>query len=117
MPRRKTQPKAETPVIDASATDSRPFDVQVHRIVEQSATVVILARSKEEAEEIVNGKFEDRAPRFLKAIAWVDGEIEQTESVVLVQERPVGKKKKGAVVEEEGGEEEGEEEETEGSTS
>jgi hypothetical protein len=106
MPRKKTQQKAEVPVVDSAAADSRKWDVQVHRIIEQGATVTVLARSKDEAEEVVNTKFENRSPRFLKSIQWTDGELEQTESVVLVQEHAVGSKVKGPVVEGDDSEEE-----------
>lgn len=95
MPRKpKPPPLVETP--KGEAAPIRKWDVLVTRIVEQSATVVVMARTKDDAEELVNAKFEDHDANFINPIKWGDGELETTESVVIVTEhrtRVLGGKK------------------------
>lgn len=89
MPRR---PASSKPAEIAPPGESklREYNVLLHRIVEQSATYRVSARSDHEAEEIINGFIEDRKPNFLSALEWKDGEVEMNESVVLVQEAASG---------------------------
>lgn len=83
-PRKPTPPPAHAP----EPARMRRFNVHIHRIVEQTAVMAVLARSADEAEEAINRRLSDPDRQILADLEWGDGEIEQTESVVHVQEVP-----------------------------